>query len=106
MCLVLVGRTAHLVNAETWDYHPRGLRLEVSRTGAGEGLLSAVSPLELDVSSNGPEHTLLVLAVLVPELYFVVPLLGGVRWSVPQYVCHGLTHLCSQESLLVAAARG
>ena len=92
------------MNAETGDYHPRGLRLEVSRTGAGEGLLSAVSPRELDVSSNGPEHALLVLAVLVIELLFVkLPLFEGVGWSVSQYLCHGLAHLGSQKSLLVAA---
>ena len=101
---MLVGRSTHLVDGETWDYHPHSLRLEVSRRGAGEGLLSGVSPLELDVSSQGSQLFLLVLAVLVIELFFVtVPLFEGVGWSVSQYLCHGLAHLGSQKSLLVAA---
>ena len=77
---MLVGKTTHLVDVETRYYHSRSFKVHVLLVGTSEDLLSAVSPLELDVSSNGPEHALLVLAVLVPELYFVtVPLLGGVR---------------------------
>ena len=73
----------------------------------GEGLLGAVSPFELDVSSKGSQLLLLVLAVLVIELYFVTgPLLDGVWWSTTKYVIHNVVApLRFVEGFKVAAIR-
>ena len=74
---------------------------------AGEDFLCRVSPLELDVSSNGPQLLLLVLAVLVIESYFVTGLLlDGVWWSTTKDVFHNVTApLRFVEGLEVAAVR-
>ena len=73
--VILLDRATQLVDAETRDYHPRSLMMRVLWTGVGEGLLGAVSPFKLDVSSKGSQLLLLVLAVLVIEPYFVTGLL-------------------------------
>ena len=77
------------------------------RVRAGEDLLCRVSPLELDVSSNGPQLLLLVLAVMVSKLYYVNgTLLKGVWWSILKDAPYNfLEPLHFVEGLKVAAVR-
>ena len=77
------------------------------RVRAGEDLLCRVSPLELDLSSNGPELLLLVLAVMVSKLYFVYgTLFKGVWWNtIKNAFFNILEPLHFVEGLKVAAVR-
>ena len=77
------------------------------RVSAGEDLLCRVSPFELDVSSNGPQLFLLVLAVKISKLYFVNgTLFKGIWWNtIKNAFFNILEPLHFVEGLKVAAVR-